>query len=171
MVPSSHRTAFRRTSRIHPLEENDRRGYTSKTSWQHIQRARPAGAIVYLKESSISWPWHRDVICDPEAGRVVIVPRMAPRTAPGIQGAMLSPPMRACASVVGLGYFWSFSFRSEKHCAWFGSQPAIWPPGFEPDPNSNPPIPIPGPALSGDSNQPFRPPGRPPVAKAFASHT
>ena len=35
---------------------------------------------------------------------------------------MPSPPGRACASFVGFGYFCSFSFKSEKHCARFGPQ-------------------------------------------------
>ena len=35
---------------------------------------------------------------------------------------MPSPPGRARASVVGFGYFCSFSFKSEKHCARFGPQ-------------------------------------------------
>jgi hypothetical protein len=48
-------------------------------------------------------------------------------------------------------------------------KPAISTPGSEPDPNSKPAIPIPGSEPPQIQNQPFRPPGPPPVARAFAS--
>ena len=48
-------------------------------------------------------------------------------------------------------------------------KPAISTPGSDSDPNSKPAIPTPGSEPPQIQNQPFRPPGLPPVARVFAS--